>query len=203
MSLWHTDLTDLTDFEPSARCEWQLVTVIGLLWLLACCGYWLVVVIDLLCFKWQIKKRYPWAMRSIGRVRSVRTVCLKNESRVPNKIRFIHKIRVQKNLMFKCERTAANKDPWDPWDPCAKKMSSMCKRNIRVIRVITSLRSVGLRRISCSKKSRVQVCRKTFVLFELFVFKKNIEWHFVFQDLVQPSSSPIPSAIDSPSKCHR
>ena len=52
----HTDLTDLTDFEPSARCEWQLVTVIGLLWLLACCGYWLVVVIDLLCFKWQIKK---------------------------------------------------------------------------------------------------------------------------------------------------
>ena len=45
-------------------------------------------------------------------------------------------------------------------------------KNIRVIRVITSLQSVGLRRISCSKKSRVQVCRKTFVLFELFVFKK-------------------------------
>ena len=53
---WHTDLTDLTDLEPSARCEWQLVTVIGSLWLLTRCGYWLVVVIDLLCFKWQIKK---------------------------------------------------------------------------------------------------------------------------------------------------
>ena len=52
----HTDLTDLTDLEPSARCEWQLVTVIGSLWLLTHCGYWLVVVIDLLCFKWQIKK---------------------------------------------------------------------------------------------------------------------------------------------------
>ena len=52
---WHTDLT-LTDLEPSARCEWQLVTVIGSLWLLTHCGYWLVVVIDLLCFKWQIKK---------------------------------------------------------------------------------------------------------------------------------------------------
>ena len=46
----------LTDFEPSARCEWQLVVVIDSLWLLTCCGYWLVVVIDLLCFKWQIKK---------------------------------------------------------------------------------------------------------------------------------------------------
>ena len=52
----HTDLTDLTDLEPSARCEWQLVVVVDSLWLLACCGYWLVVVIDLLCFKWQIKK---------------------------------------------------------------------------------------------------------------------------------------------------
>ena len=54
--IWHTDLTYLTDFEPSARCEWQLVVVIDSLWLLTCCGYWLVVVIDLLCFKWQIKK---------------------------------------------------------------------------------------------------------------------------------------------------
>ena len=63
----YTDLTDLTDFEPSARCEWQLVglltrcgywlvVVIDSLWLLTHCGYWLVVVIGLLCFKWQIKK---------------------------------------------------------------------------------------------------------------------------------------------------
>ena len=42
----HTDLTALTDFEPSARCEWQLVVVIGSLWMTARCGYWLVVVID-------------------------------------------------------------------------------------------------------------------------------------------------------------
>ena len=41
----HTDLTDLTDFEPSARCERQLVVVIDSLWLLARCGYWLVVVV--------------------------------------------------------------------------------------------------------------------------------------------------------------
>ena len=53
---WHTDLTDLTDLEPSARCEWQLVVVVDSLWLLIHCGCWLVVVIDLLCFKWQIKK---------------------------------------------------------------------------------------------------------------------------------------------------
>ena len=52
----HTDLTNLTDFEPSARCEWQLVVVIDSLWLLTRYGYWLVVVIDLLWFKWQIKK---------------------------------------------------------------------------------------------------------------------------------------------------
>ena len=124
------------------------------------------------------------------RVRSVRSVCLKNESRVPNKIRvkFVFK-------KISCSSVSA--------PPRTKICEIRVLKNIRVIRVITSLRSVGLRRISCSKKSRVQVCQKTFVLFELFVFKKNIEWHFVFQDLVQPSSSPIPSAIDSPSKCHR
>ena len=44
----HTDLTDLTDFEPSARCERQLVVVIDLLWLLTHCGYWLVMVVGLL-----------------------------------------------------------------------------------------------------------------------------------------------------------
>ena len=84
----------VTDFEPSARCEWQLVVVVDSLWLLThCgywlvvvidslwllthCGYWLVVVIDLLCFKWQIKK----------------------------------------DIREPCEALA---DPWDPWDPCAK-----------------------------------------------------------------------------------
>ena len=57
LSSWclNTNFT-LTDFEPSARCEWQLVVVVDSLWLLTRCGYWLVVVIDLLCFKWQIKK---------------------------------------------------------------------------------------------------------------------------------------------------
>ncbi len=36
----------LTDFEPSARCEWQLVVVVDSLWLLTRCGCWLIVVID-------------------------------------------------------------------------------------------------------------------------------------------------------------
>ena len=53
----HTDLTDLTDLEPSARCERQFVVVIDSLWLLARCGYWLVVVIDLL---WLLTRYGYW-----------------------------------------------------------------------------------------------------------------------------------------------
>lgn len=48
--IWHTDIiflstriSQISDFEPSARCEWQLVVVIDSLLLLACCGYWLVM----------------------------------------------------------------------------------------------------------------------------------------------------------------
>ena len=45
-----------------------------------------------------------------------------------------------------------------PCERCAFKIQSKIRVQIiiRIIRVITSLRSVGLRRISCSKKSRVQ-----------------------------------------------
>ena len=53
----HTDLTNLTDFEPSARCEWQLVVVIDSLWLLVRCGYWLVMVIGLL---WLLARYGYW-----------------------------------------------------------------------------------------------------------------------------------------------
>ena len=106
----HTDLTDLTDFEPSARCEWQLVVVIDSLWLLACCGYWLVVVIGslwlLACYvlndkskKMSVSHAKHWQIREI---------------RVRNK-----NIR---SIRSSCERTAANKDPWDLWDPCASSL---------------------------------------------------------------------------------
>ena len=66
------------------------------------------------------------------------------------------------------------------WDPCAN--------NIRVIRVITSLRSVVLRRISCSRNcerpaANKDPCdlwdpcaKKIFVLSE-YSCSKNTEWH--------------------------
>ncbi len=63
-------------------------------------------------------------------------------------------------------------------------------KNIRVIRIITSLRSVGLRRISCSKSrvphvsatprtkireiGEIRMPIKIFVLSALFVFKRKI-----------------------------
>ena len=59
----HTDLTDLTDLEPSARCEWQLVVVVDSLWLLTRCGYWLVVVIGLL---WLLTHCGCWLIVVIG-----------------------------------------------------------------------------------------------------------------------------------------
>ena len=101
---WHTDLTDLTDLEPSARCEWQLVVVIDSLWLLTRCGYWLIVVIGLLwlltCYvlndkskKISVSHAKHWQIRE-------------SEIRVRNK--YIRAIRSS------CERTAANKDLWDP-----------------------------------------------------------------------------------------
>ena len=60
-----------------------------------------------------------------------------------------------------------------------------CAKNIRDIREITSLWSVGLRQISCSKKiicnpwenTNNYPCAKTFVLFEKFVFKEKIRVH--------------------------
>ena len=81
----HTDLTDLTDFEPSARCERQLVVVIDSLWLLARCGYWLVVVIDLLwllaCYvlndkskKMSVSHAKHWQIREICEIRVLKNI---------------------------------------------------------------------------------------------------------------------------------
>ena len=122
---WHTDLTDLTDFEllmfehefyshgfwvfgslwMTARCGCWLVVVIGLLWLLTHCGYWFVVVIDLLwlltCYVLNDKsKKISVCLAKHWQIREIR------EIRVRNK--YIRAIRSS------CERTAANKDPWDP-----------------------------------------------------------------------------------------
>ena len=91
---WHTDLTDLTDFEPSARCERQLVVVIDSLWLLTCCGYWLVMVIDSL---WLLTCCGYWLVVVIG------LLCFKWQ--------------IKKDVREPCEALA---DPWDLWDPCAK-----------------------------------------------------------------------------------
>ena len=107
-----------------ARCEWQLVVVIGLLWLLTHCGYWLVVVIDLLCFKWQIKKDIREPCEALADP-WVRSVCEINIF-----VRFVPHVSAPLRTKI-CEIRVL--------------------KNIRVIRVITSLRSVGLRRISCSK----------------------------------------------------
>ena len=98
----HTDLTDLTDFEPSARCEWQLVVVVDSLWLLTHCGYWLIVVIGLLwlltcCVLNDKSKKISVSHAKHWQIREIR---------VRNK--YIRAIRSS------CERTAANKDLWDP-----------------------------------------------------------------------------------------
>ena len=67
-----------------------------------------------------------------------------SQNSVSNPIYLIRVVFVQQTP---CERPNANEHPCDRCNPCEKKY-------IRVIRLITSLRSVGLRRISCSK-SRV------------------------------------------------
>ena len=64
------------------------------------------------------------------------------EIRVPNKnIRFIRVVRVQKTVSVATRTKIREIGEIRVQD-----------KNIRVIRVITSLRSVGLRRISCSKE---------------------------------------------------
>ena len=78
----------LTDLEPSARCEWQLVTVIGSLWLLTC---------------YVLNDKSKKISVSHAKHRQIREIC---EIRVRNK--YIRAIRSS------CERTAANKDLWDP-----------------------------------------------------------------------------------------
>ena len=63
LSSWclNTNLTNNTNIffahgSHSRILSLRLVVNDNLLWLLTRCGYWLVVVIDSLCFKWQIKK---------------------------------------------------------------------------------------------------------------------------------------------------
>ena len=102
----HTDLTNLTDFEPSARCEWQLVglltrcgywliVVIDLLWLLTCCGYWLVMVIDSLWLltccglndkskKISVSHAKHWQIRVLKNIRVIRVIRVQKKSRIQN-----------------------------------------------------------------------------------------------------------------------
>ena len=119
---WHTDLTDLTDLEPSARCEWQLVTVIGSLWMTARCGCWLVVVIDSL---WLLACCGYWLIVVIGLLWLLTCYVLNDKSKKISvshakhwQIREICEIRVRNKyiraIRSSCERTAANKDLWDP-----------------------------------------------------------------------------------------
>ena len=60
--IWHTDIIFFAHGSHSHGfwafgSLWMTTRwVIDSLWLLAYCGYWLVMVIDLLWFKWQIKK---------------------------------------------------------------------------------------------------------------------------------------------------
>ena len=80
----HTDLTDLTDFEPSARCERQLVVVIDSLWLLAC------YVLNDKSKKMSVSHAKHWQIREICEIRVLKNI---------------------RAIRSSCERTAANKDP--------------------------------------------------------------------------------------------
>ena len=95
---WHTDLTDLTDLEPSARCEWQLVVVVDSLWLLTRCGYWLVVVIDSL---WLLTHCGCWLIVVIGLLWLLTCYVLNDKSK---------KISVSHAKHWQIRE----------WDPCAK-----------------------------------------------------------------------------------
>ena len=80
----------------------RLVVNDSSLWLLACCGYWLIVVIDslwlLACYVLNDKsKKISVSHAKHWQIREIR------EIRVRNK--YIRAIRSS------CERTAANKDP--------------------------------------------------------------------------------------------
>ena len=88
-------------------------------------------------------------------------------------------ISVFKNLVFKTSRESIEIHHWSI-PHCGKpqqfniqnstlRSAPPCANNIRVIRVITSLRSVVLRRISCSKKDRVTS------VFKNLVFKTSCE----------------------------
>ena len=70
---------------------------------------------------------------------------IQSKIRVQIIIRIIRVIRVQKHLMFKPPVSAP------PRTKIREIRAIRVQKNIRDIRFITSLRSVGLRRISCSK----------------------------------------------------
>ena len=103
-------------------------------------------------------------------------------------IRSIRLIRVQNNLVFKPPVSAKPRTKIREIREirvCIKYRVRSAWKDIRVIRIITSLRSVGLRRISCSKsrvphvsappRTKIREIRmpiRIFVLSAIFVFKK-------------------------------
>ena len=92
--------------------------VIGSLWLLARCGYWLVVVVGSL---WLLACYGCWLVMVIGSLWLLACYVLNDKSKKISvshakhwQIREICEIRVLKNIRAirsSCERTAANKDP--------------------------------------------------------------------------------------------
>ena len=76
---------------------------------------------------------------------------IQSKIRVQIIIRIIRVIRVQKNLVFKPPVSAP------PRTKIREIRAIRVQKNIRDIRFITSLRSVGLRRISCSKKTQSDI----------------------------------------------
>ena len=100
----HTDLTDL-GFLAFGSLWMTTRWVIDLLWLLTCCGYWLVVVIDSLWLltccglndkskKISVSHAKHWQIREICEIRVLKNI------RVIRLFVF-KKTRVQKNLVFK------------------------------------------------------------------------------------------------------
>ena len=123
--IWHTDIIFFAHGSHS-HGFWAF----GSLWMTTCCGYWLVVVIDLL---WLLTRYGYWLIMIIDSLWLLACYVLNDKSKKMSvshakhwQIREICEIRVQnKNIRAirsSCERTAANKDPWDSWDPCASSL---------------------------------------------------------------------------------
>ena len=117
--IWHTDIIFFAHGSHESHGFWAFGSlwmttrwVIDSLWLLAYCGYWLVVVIGslwlLTCYVLNDKSK----KMSVSHAKhwQIREIC---------EIRVLKNIRA---IRSSCERTAANKDPWDSWDPCASSL---------------------------------------------------------------------------------